>query len=504
MSQSINKIHSNNLIQPSNDEDLFIYNGYDWVKTESKLYKSYDKDISEIDTSSMNDEDYVLMHKSVGNMLLYSENFNKDRKYSPLIKNPTKEEKSYWVKNNISINSQYTTKIPYVYQDVNLLDTMNEKNVIGRVEHSIEQIIYKLPMKKVAFSCFVKLSDTLSVGNIALSLFSDTYNIGISAIFNLNSSVNPKLSIVDKNFSTTAAHLNTYKHLIKNTSVGVKEIIHNNEIFYRIYIIGQFDCNSQFRCKLNILNDKNEFKYESSAYKEKYSLYISGFQLETMSDNIIPNDYITTKDKEVYKRIPNGLYKLSENILEKTSNKVQYFDTLLEHYDDTNKRIILDSYSPTFTNLSRGDVGVMSSIISFTNTDIEKNKKIINRRNNNTDNSGNKIVYDDISNEKQQEMLSESALKLGSMENGDGKESNFPLYSIYYDKSKKEYRINMPKGFAKLNYKSIKSVYKSMVKAMTFNQGYFETWCEKGKGIHKLGFNTGGNYNFWKLNRVRH
>lgn len=505
MSQSINKLHSNNLIQPSNDEDLFIYNGNDWVKLDSALYKSYNKDISDIDTSLMNDGDYILLHKSIGNMLLYSENLSKDRKYSTIIKNPTKEEKSYWIKNNLSINSQHTIKIPYIYQDVNLLDTMNEKNVVGKVEHSIEQITYKIPMKKVVFSCFVKGMDTLSSENIALSIFSDTYNIGITATFDLISQDVSDVYVNDKNFSQTSAHLNTYKHLITNTSAGIKKITYKGETFYRVYIIGKFDFNSQFRCKLNILNNEKEFKYESSAYKEKYSLYISGFQLEAISDQATPSDYITTKDQEVYKRIPTNLYMLSENTLEeKPNNKVQYFDTLHEVYDSTNKRIILDSYTPEFTNLTRGDIGIVSSILSFTNKDIEKNKKIIEQRNNNVDSLGNKITYDDISEEKQEEMLSDGVLKMGSMENGDGKESNFPLYSIYYDKSKKEYRINMPKGFAKLNYKSIKSVYKSMVKAMTFNQGYFETWCEKGKGIHKLGFNTGGNYNFWKLNRVRH
>ena len=35
---------------------------------------------------------------------------------------------------------------------------------------------------------------------------------------------------------------------------------------------------------------------------------------------------------------------------------------------------------------------------------------------------------------------------------------------------------------------------------MTYNQGYFETWSSKGDCTFDLGLNTGGGYNFWKIN----
>ena len=237
MSQSINKIHSNNLIQPANDEDLYIYNGSEWVKRDYSLHKVYDADISSLDISSMNDGDYILNHNTIGNLLLYSENFTKERKINDNIKNPTKEEKYIWVKNHISINQTYTTKIPFVYQNINLLETMNETKVTGKVEHSLEQLVYKIPMKKVAFSCFVKLPDSISSEKVALSMFSDNYNIGITSIFNLSLETASEVQINDKNFSTTAPHLSTYKNMIEDVSAGIEKFEYNNNIFFRIYIM---------------------------------------------------------------------------------------------------------------------------------------------------------------------------------------------------------------------------------------------------------------------------
>lgn len=503
MSQSINKIHSNNLIQPANDEDLYIYNGSEWVKRDYSLHKVYDTDISSLDISSMNDGDYILNHKVVGNMLLYSENFTKERKTNNGIKNPTKEEKYVWVKNHISINQTYTTKIPFVYQNINLLETMNETKVTGKVEHSLEQLVYKIPMKKVAFSCFVKLPDSISSEKVALSMFSDNYNIGITSIFNLSLETASSVQINDKNFSTTASHLSTYRNMIEDVSAGIEKFEYNDNIFFRIYIMGKFNCTSQFRCKMNILNKNSEFKYESSATKEKYSLYISGFQLEEISDSLL-SDYITTKEKPITKRIACGCYTIEDGkISENQDISVHYLDKVQERYDEKTDRVLVSSYSPKLNNLHRSDIGVVSSIISFSNNDIEKNKEIIQRRNTNKDVYGEYLTYDDISKEKQQEMLSDGVLKLGMLEDGKGLESKYPEYSIFYDRKLKEYRINNPRGFATFHYKSNKERNRAIIKSMTFNQGYFETWSSKGKCTFKHGFNTGGNYNFWRINKHR-
>jgi hypothetical protein len=45
---------------------------------------------------------------------------------------------------------------------------------------------------------------------------------------------------------------------------------------------------------------------------------------------------------------------------------------------------------------------------------------------------------------------------------------------------------------------SVTSQNKKIVEALTFNQGYFETWSSKGKCSYKHGYNTGGGHNFWK------
>lgn len=494
MSQSINKIHSASLIQPLNDEDIFYYNGINWVKTDSQLYKVYD-DIKSIDVSTMKNNDYVALYKSSTNHILFSEKFNVERKYNKDIKNLTNAQKTFWIKNNLSINSKDSINMPLLQQNMPLFDTKNDKGVSGKVEHSISQLFYNKHNKKLAFSCYVKKSTDLTSNNISLSLFNDTYNIGITAKFDLVNEYASDVMVTNKNYSQIEADS------ISETSASITYL----PVYdcYRVCITGKFTLQSQLRCQLNILNKNNEFKYEATNATEKYSLYISGFQLEVVEEEKFPLPYMTTENKPITKKTFDSLYVVKDGeLVISEGNEIKYFDTINEIYNG--EQHIIDSYTPQFNRVFRGDIGVVSSILSFSNDKIKKNKEIIKYRNGNKDNNDKNISFDDISREKQIEMLTDCVVKLGSLENENDLKKEFPMFSISYNKMLKEYRFKTEKGFVTLDYSSMKKIYKAITRALTYNQGYFETWSSKGKCIFKHGFNTGGGYNFWKLNNHRH
>lgn len=482
MSQSINKIHSSNLFQPSYDEDIFLHNGDNWVKSNNSLYKIYDVNIEDLDISSMGwkNNDIVALYKSQTNHILYSEQFLAERNYNKDIKNPTLEQQLFWVRQNLSMNSKYALNLPILSTNTPLFDTKNDKGVVGKVEHSISQLVYNKHGRNLIFSCYVKKSVDQSTDNVALTLFSDTYNVGLSAIFNLSSL--------------------SYTTQGEDVSAGINYV--ENGDYYRIYIIGKFNFHSQIRCKFNILNQNNQFKYESTNTSEKYSIYAFGFQLEEMKDNQTPTAYMTTINKPITKKILHSLYYVMDNkLVEKKGTELRYFDGVTTRYEDGQH--IIESSIPKYPSAGQGDIGIVSSIISFANDKIEENKSIIKYRNNNKDVNGKKITSDDISEAKQIEMLSDGVVKLGSLEDGSKDEDKYPLYSIYYDKKRKEYRFKLQKGFTTLDYSSMQKVYKSITRSLTYNQGFFETWSSKGKCTYKHGFNTGGCYNFWKLNHFK-
>ena len=492
MSQSINKIHSLNLIQPSNDEDIFVYDGEYWKKQDISLYKYSDVNVSNIDTSEMEKNDIIALYKSQTNHILYSENFNAvrqyDRRYADKL---TSVQKLYWVTEHISFSEKDKVQLPNLSQPTDLMYTRNEmvngKQNLDKVEHSISQYVYNKHNRKIAFSCYVKKPSDTATDRVALTIFSNAYNIGITSTYNLSDGTCQSPIIMDKNRNEVSSSL------IEDTEAGI-EYLEKSDC-YRIYIIGKIKVHTQFKCQFNILNKNGEFKYVSTNSTEKYSLYVSGFQLEEMSDNTKPTEYMTTLNKPITKKMLHSLYNVYNLSEPRKSSTIRYFNSIRTYYDNDGY-IKIESSDPQYTNNKLGDIGLVASILSFANDKIEENKIIIKERNT------NKETYDDISEEKQIEMLSDGVVKLGSLENVS-KDNNYPLYSIYYDKDKKEYRFKLKNGFATLDYSTVKKVYKSITRALTYNQGYFETWSSKGKCSFKHGFNTGGGYNFGKINQYR-
>ena len=86
---------------------------------------------------------------------------------------------------------------------------------------------------------------------------------------------------------------------------------------------------------------------------------------------------------------------------------------------------------------------------------------------------------------------------------GDEFHIDNPDETINYDLINSQYRIKTDNSFKILSYESEEKNRKSMVKAMTFNQGYFETWCKQDRGnFYKFGYNTGGGMNFTRLIKI--
>lgn len=488
MSQSINKIHSKSLIQPSNDEDLYIFNENNrWEKVNNKLYKVYDKHIEDLNISDYNAGDIIVLHDRFTNCIKCSEQIDTERNGGLY---PTDEQKYYWFLNNLKIDENYSTNMPNISKEVFLLDA-NNKNLGEITDHCISQSFINKPCYKNIFSCYIKKSPYTKY--FAISIESDNFGIGVYAKFNLDNMTTPSIELLDKNYSDTT-HMSSF---ISDTESNFEEIIFDDEIYYRVYIVAKFNFNSQCRCKLNILNDEGKFKFTVASATKKFGFYASGFQLEHSKDTTKPNVYIPTLYTKNTIKPLTAIYQVYENkFIKKELSKICYFDSVKEFYDANSDKVTLEDYAPSYYNLKVGDIGLVSSIISFANPDIEKNKNIVNRRNSNNNN------MDDISAKKIREICGDTILKLGSL-NGTSEYEKFPIFSIFYDKKSKEYKFISDNGIYTLSYSSIKKTYKGITNALINNQGYFETWCEKGKGIYKHGFNTGGNYNFWKLNKIR-
>ena len=87
-----------------------------------------------------------------------------------------------------------------------------------------------------------------------------------------------------------------------------------------------------------------------------------------------------------------------------------------------------------------------------------------------------------------------------------------PLYTFYYDEYDRIYKIKVPSDndydYEYVELKTFSEETNKMIitKALIYNQGYFETYCERSNFVpsYEFGFNTGGNCNFWKTHYLKH
>ena len=177
-------------------------------------------------------------------------------------------------------------------------------------------------------------------------------------------------------------------------------------------------------------------------------------------------------------KLLDKIYKVYNNPQTSRKEITEIFNKLYYIYDIKERTEVvagmglatyLDSFKPVISTPINGDIAIVPSMISF--TEYKSNK-------------GNKAE--------------DSMVRFGDEFHIDN-----PDETINYDLISSQYRIKTDNSFKILSYTSEEKNRKSMVKAMTFNQGYFETWCKQDRGnFYKFGYNTGGGMNFTKLIKI--
>lgn len=496
MSQSISKIHPSQTLKTHLDGNVYYYNNdHKWVRSNIEIHKIYDKTVNDIKNMDVKLNDYIFLYKKTTNHIKFSEDYTRYID-SSIINNSsyTDEQKYYWVTKNMNISTD-TSHIPDLSKGAQKINTVYKSGN----ESSISQICYTTNNEYLTFSVYLKRDDSIPTNYVALSLMSDTYNVGVSVkadLLTINESTQLTPIIMDNNYNTSSQDITNNKHILSSYSGGIDvSTLDDGSQCYRLYICCKFDAYQQTRCKLNILDRVGNYTYNlnSSIYK----LYIGGFQLEKYIDTLHkPSNYIVT-----YNDKPNSMNSLdktwvvideNKNVQERT-HKLFYSNILKETYDYDDNMFVATNIEPIIKNQSIGDIMVVTSILSFANK-IEENKERVRRRNTNVDTKTKLLITtDDIPEEDVKRLTTDCAVQFG-----DSTNVNDPLYSIHYSNTDKNYKIKVSStdyNVFKINKKTNND---KIIKAMTYNQGIFETWSEKGKCRYRHGFNTGGGKNFWK------
>lgn len=476
MVQAINRNHAKNKIVTYTDDCFYIYNDGLWVKPSTNYYKYFDTDISSLDVNSFNLNDYILSYKSKTNHIKYSETFKPNEcKINDI---------SQWTVQYLSQSNSDDYRFPNTGKQATKFQTNNSVSD-PITEHSLSQIFYTKPNELYIATCMVKQIST-TTNNIAFQLFNDTYNIGITANYNLNDTTGydadgyKSIPTFYLNSGFNDASSSSVTNHFRNVSAGLYRIEDESGYYFRLVIKCSCDFNSQMRVKLLLLNNNSEYKYSSKQGQEKYILYINAFQLEKYSDLTIskPSEYMISTDKNSTLKLLDKSYKVyinpqtSRKEFAEIYNKLYYIYDIKEHSEvipGIGLATYLESYNPPILTPVNGDIAVVPSIISF--TEYKSNK-------------GN--------------VVEDSMVRFGDEFNIDN-----PNETINYDLINSQYRIKTDNSFKILSYESEEKNRKSMVKAMTFNQGYFETWCKQDRGnFYKFGYNTGGGMNFTRLIKI--
>ena len=554
MVQAINKNHSKNIVKTYTDDCFYIYNDGLWRKPSTNYYKYFDTDISSLTKNPKGEDfdinDYILSYKSVTNHIKFSETFDR-QKYKI-------NGFSAW--NNIGlylINNQgekykfpntgsYATKLQTnqtVYKIVKDEQDPQGKEISETVEtpieHSLSQIFYTKPNELYIASCMVKQVST-STNNISFQFFNDTYNIGISAKYNLNETTGydtlgykeVPYEFINSSFNTISSHPAISK--LHNISAGLYKIQDDNgEIYYRLVFKLSCDFSSQMKIKLLLLDYNADYVYTSKEGEEKYIIFANAFQLEKHNDlNVLrPSNYIITGSESSTLKLFDKLFKVIINPQSQVKeiveifNKVYYVENIQEHteiVEGIGVETYLDKCTPIISNPINGDIIIVPSMISFSslrniiftliannyggsdgivktyenNRRTPQNGDFVKVKSDET-RGGKEIVYQYRNGSWIYIPYDDSVIRFGEVFNIENEDN-----TINYDLINSQYRIKTDNSYKILTYISEEKNRKSMVKAMTFNQGYFETWCKQDTGDrHVYGYNTGGGFNYHRIKR---
>ena len=500
MSSSFNIIHPLATLLYGSGDNLYQYKEYtnklgvgkDWLRIDSKLHRIYfDKNnhLNNTDISNYDINDYVLSYNNLTNYIRYSEQFTSQfGNWDAWVSSPL-----------INIDSKYTVSIPNVQTPASRFSTkfINSNN---KKDSYISQKVLSVGGEILKLSTYICVPK-LAVQNpcISLSICDSTNGYFAKTNFNLSNTV-VELDIVPE-----IRKLNNYSFVsnaLNSKAIGhIKKLPESWESeefdYYRITIVYNSENNQYVDCRLNLLTKDGEYIFNNT---DTRYYYISGFQLEKYAYNSAnsiadelrnvlkyPSPYIyNTTNTEITQTIFNGVYVVQNDdngskILSPISSKVFFVLSADETYNEDVDEYVLENISPTIRKANVNDLLIISNILTVKNKD------------------GIKMP-----------------IKFGMYCDT----INDPLYSIYYDVNIKAYKIKIANAITEGDeqtdakyevlvprdlpsttgdeIKSMTSQNKKIVEALTFNQGYFETWSSKGKCSYKRGYNTGGGHNFWK------
>ena len=473
MTSSINFIHSNEKIDIGNGDYIYklkSINGKNyWIQeTESNLFRVYSNtSFGSYDLSSIpyKKSDYILAYNKSYNYINHSENFLNNVEQKDIWVNHCVQKSVY---NSINI-SNLKTPIYGIITQVPLNSKITDSY--------ISQSVYTNSLDVLKFSVYVCALKKSHSTNIALSLHGDSSDCGVYVKTNFQNPQSIEKLILDKNYN-----IKSNDYLNRNSMASITQVESTDSYdVYKLSLVVRFDKTQQTSCKLNLLNKNGGFNFEYNT-NQTTPIFASGFQLElfnnidNLEDVLISNTpYVyNNTDKPVSQTYLDKIYFVNGHIgpnnhiiisPQPIDVNIHYAlsgnNTILTY--DMNNYICLENIQPNISNSNINDILLMSNVLD----------------------------------------LSSNIVKFGSTKDT----INDPLYSIYYDKSEKVYKIKMEEYFdnGKNNVrydvlqsnKSISNTRK-MVQSLIYNQGYFETWSNKGKCVYKHGYNTGGGHNFWK------
>jgi len=522
MAQSINKIHSSNTIVTNTDDCFYVYHESvsEWVKPESTTYyKYFDTDVTKLthkpdSEDEFNINDYLISYKSITNHMKFSESFKANEcKINDI---------SMWT--TIGINQPTNIdnyKFPNTGKIAALLQSNNLETETYLTEHSLNQFFYTRPNELYVASCMVKPESSAN-RYIAYEFFDDTYGVGMIVNYDLTDVTgdydtdgykdipSEDIHFVDADFNELSTaegdpnNPNDPQHKIHdilshfhNVSAGIYLLNADSpDYYFRLVLRCSCDCFSQMRFKLLILNNEQKYKYSSKQGQARYLVYTNAYQLEKHDIKLIedfntqqeyddyiaslssvkPSQYLITTSETVTLKVLEGLYKVvsqsGSRVIAPVRSKINYISNVVEKYEDDpdvqGVRTYLKSCVPALINPSDGDIAVAPSMISF--SEYTRQKQNVNQ---------------------------DSVVRFG-----DTYHSTNPSETINYDLINSRYIIKEGDSYKVISFISEEKNRNSMVRAMTFNQGYFETWCKQDVGDrHVPGYNTGGGFNYRRIKR---
>ena len=516
MAQAINIIHPESSILNKDDNTIFRYNGIDWIKIDSiKLYRFRDILLSDL---GLNPSDY-----SYNDYFEFSSTYTNNCIQSELL-----SDSSFWIKNNVTITqSSDFFSFP---DNKNSAFLMRMTNSDTPTSYSLTQQFRSKLTKHYFFSMFVKNITSTTHSKIAITVRNNSYNCIISAPVDLNNLVwNTNTLDLNVEFidGTTFNPRQDMSKFFKDVHAHITRIFKDGEYYYRLSIGFEVLLSSIISAGLHLLNDEGEYLFTTPASAIRF--YTSGAQME-ISDMLTttPAPYMISYDKPVQNIVTTSLYGIKEVDYQKQfvlleNNKIHF----IEEYTESNNRGIrkLLTSKPSITDYIEGDIAVVESVISFGTTSLNIKKTyskwmaytyykigdyatyLGNLYRCTTTHTSVKSFPDTKTNAQDGDVrmweLIADAVGLGFNKN-----DSLPNDCICYNPSDGTYRIKKTTDFGDqwliLKYQCDQVRIQALVKSILFGQGLFETWDEQSyvNVRYLTGFNTGGNYNFFKLKKI--